>query len=129
MFNFLTRLFDWIKRKLYLFIGIVIFIMGLLTFPLPIPLGLPLLVVGSVLLLTHSIWAKRAYIRLRQFAQKHAHLLADFLKRFEQLLRQKKHQLQVQLRLRRLKHQAKLRERQTQLDKNKADKQAPEKVD
>ena len=47
-----------------IFIGILLLIIGLLTFPLPLPIGLPIFLVGVVLLLRYSSDAKRILLRL-----------------------------------------------------------------
>ena len=47
-----------------IFLGILLLITGLLTFPLPLPIGLPIFLVGIALLLRYSSDAKRLLLRL-----------------------------------------------------------------
>lgn len=47
-------------------VGILIIIIGLALGPLPGPGGLPVVLVGSVLLLRNSLPARRGYVRLRR---------------------------------------------------------------
>ena len=54
------RLTKW----LMIFVGILLLIVGLLTFPLPLPIGLPIFLVGIALLLRYSSDAKRLLLRL-----------------------------------------------------------------
>jgi len=54
------RLTKW----LMILVGILLLIIGLLTFPLPLPIGLPILLVGIALLLRYSSDAKRFLLRL-----------------------------------------------------------------
>jgi len=90
MANFLEKLTDWLLKELYIIIGLVIFILGLIAAPLPIPLGLPLMVIGGIILLKNSSWAKRAYIKIKQLIKKHSSFLYTFWHRFDQLLRSHK---------------------------------------
>jgi len=59
-YPFMPRLTKW----LMICLGILLLIIGLLTFPLPLPIGLPILLVGITLLLRYSSEAKRLLLRL-----------------------------------------------------------------
>ena len=53
-------------------VSILLLITGLLTFPLPFPIGIPLLLIGLALLMRHSSDAKRVLIKLsRRFPLLH----------------------------------------------------------
>jgi hypothetical protein len=92
MANLLEKIKYWLLKKLYIIIGLIIFIIGLFTAPLPIPLGLPLMVMGGVILLRNSSWAKRGYIRIKQFIKTNLSFLNGFWHRFDHLLRYHKFQ-------------------------------------
>lgn len=94
MVNLLEKLRDWLLKELYIIIGAIIFIIGVFTAPLPIPLGLPLMVIGGVILLKNSSWAKRGYVKIKQLIKKHLSFLYGFWHRFDQLLRYHKFQRQ-----------------------------------
>jgi hypothetical protein len=51
-------------KWLMILIGMLLLIIGLITFPLPIPIGLPILLLGLVMVIRHSSDAKRYLIRL-----------------------------------------------------------------
>ncbi|RZJ89823.1 MAG: hypothetical protein EON88_19345 [Brevundimonas sp.] len=46
--------------------GIGVVLLGVIIAPLPGPLGLPVMVLGLMLILKASIWAKRAFIRAQR---------------------------------------------------------------
>ena len=46
--------------------GVLVMIAGVLIAPLPGPFGLPIAVVGLMLVLRNSYWAKRQFIRMQQ---------------------------------------------------------------
>lgn len=49
-------------------LGFLLVVAGLATFPLPIPIGLPLLMIGIPILTRHSSWAKRViHVLARRF--------------------------------------------------------------
>ena len=52
-------------RLLLTLIGVVIALLGVLIAPLPGPLGLPVTVVGLMLVLRNSFWARRRFVRLQ----------------------------------------------------------------
>ncbi len=79
-----------LKRQFILVIGWLLIVLGLITLPLPIPLGMPLLVISAVLLLSYSVWVKRRYIHLRRQAHRGGGWMSAFLARFERSLRYKK---------------------------------------
>jgi hypothetical protein len=47
-------------------LGVLVIIAGILISPLPGPMGLPVAVVGLMLVLRNSYWAKRQFIRMQQ---------------------------------------------------------------
>jgi hypothetical protein len=47
-----------------IFVGILLLIIGLFTFPLPLPIGLPIFLVGIALLARYSSDAKKVLLRL-----------------------------------------------------------------
>jgi hypothetical protein len=51
-------------KWLMIFVGMLLLIIGLLTFPLPLPIGLPIFLVGIALLMRYSSDAKRRLLRL-----------------------------------------------------------------
>lgn len=55
-----------IRRIALLTTGILVVILGMLLGPLPGPLGLPVAMVGVVLILRSSGWARRAYVRAKR---------------------------------------------------------------
>ena len=59
-------LFARILRVLAMAVGGVLVLLGVLIAPLPGPFGLPISVVGLMLILRNSYWAKRRFIRLQQ---------------------------------------------------------------
>jgi hypothetical protein len=52
-------------RLLLTLIGVVIALLGVLIAPLPGPLGLPVTVVGLMLVLRNSFWARRRFVRMQ----------------------------------------------------------------
>ncbi len=52
-------------KQVYLVLGWCLVLIGALTWILPLPIGLPLLLAGGLLLYTHSGWVRRHYQRLR----------------------------------------------------------------
>lgn len=56
-------------------LGMLLLIAGLITFPLPFPIGLPLLLIGLALLVRHSTDAKRFLIKLSRHYPRLRHLL------------------------------------------------------
>ncbi len=86
----MARYMRWIYKEIMIMLGVLILCAGLLIIPLPIPLGLPLMAIGAALLLKHSHYAKRLYIKLRIFARDHLHGLSHFLATLEKVWRQRK---------------------------------------
>jgi archaellum biogenesis protein FlaJ (TadC family) len=58
-------------------ISILLLIAGLVTFPLPFPIGLPLLIIGLALLVRHSSDAKRYIVRISRKYPKFHRLLSQ----------------------------------------------------
>jgi len=59
-----------LKKSLLLGIGSVTFIIGMILFPLPVPLGLPVMLIGLAIMFKASNKVKRKIIRL---ADQHHH--------------------------------------------------------
>lgn len=57
--NWLRKLGQWLSVAL----GVLVVILGILIAPLPGPMGLPIMIVGLVLILRNAYWAKRAFVR------------------------------------------------------------------
>lgn len=45
-------------------VGVTIFVIGMILFPMPVPLGLPIMIIGLSIILKTSNQAKRVIIRL-----------------------------------------------------------------
>jgi len=56
----LTR---WAVSRVFILIGALFIFIGLLVTPLPIPLGLPMIALGAVILLNSSSSAKKTFVR------------------------------------------------------------------
>ena len=54
-----------LMRLLLTLIGVVFILLGFAIAPLPGPLGVPLTVVGLMLVLRNSFWARRRFVRLQ----------------------------------------------------------------
>lgn len=61
-----ARTMSRVWRMLRLALGVMIIALGILIAPLPGPFGLPLAVVGLMIVLRNSYWAKRQFIRAQQ---------------------------------------------------------------
>ena len=59
-------LFGRILQIMAMALGGILVLLGVLIAPLPGPLGLPISVVGMMLILKNSFWAKRQFIRLQR---------------------------------------------------------------
>lgn len=55
-----------LKRMAFMALGTVLILLGALIAPLPGPFGLPVAVVGLVIVLRNSYWAKRRFIRAQR---------------------------------------------------------------
>lgn len=53
----------WTLQRIFMALGACLFLIGLVFLPLPIPLGLPLMLVGAVMVVNTSYTAKRAFLR------------------------------------------------------------------
>lgn len=53
-------------RGLLVATGIVIVVLGIVIAPLPGPMGLPVVILGLVIVLRNSFWAKRAFVRVHR---------------------------------------------------------------
>ena len=61
--------------------GIGVVLLGVVIAPLPGPLGLPVMVLGLMLILKASIWAKRAFIRAQRARPKWVYPFRRLLRR------------------------------------------------
>lgn len=59
------------RRTVFILFGLLVFFIGLLTFPLPLPLGIPLLLISMVILLRHSSHARLSFRKLKHWSLKH----------------------------------------------------------
>ncbi len=57
------RVGRWILTRLAIALSVVLILLGLILLPLPFPLGLPLILLGTFLLLNTSQTAKRMFLR------------------------------------------------------------------
>jgi hypothetical protein len=53
----------WAVKRVFMLIGFAVFAVGLVFFPLPIPLGIPLMSLGVVIILNTSTTAKKMFAR------------------------------------------------------------------
>ncbi|MDF1583245.1 MAG: hypothetical protein RQ733_12885 [Methyloprofundus sp.] len=53
-----------VKKSLLLMLGSIIFVIGMILFPLPVPFGLPTMVVGLAIMFKASNKVKRRVIKL-----------------------------------------------------------------
>lgn len=53
-----------LKKSLMMAVGSIIFVIGMILFPLPVPLGLPTMIVGLAIMFKASNKVKRTLIRL-----------------------------------------------------------------
>lgn len=95
MATVLNNLWLRFRKELLLTAGLLVILVGLITTPLPTPIGLPLIVVGLVLVLRSSPRARRAYLKLRSHCRRgrggYRKLLHGVLDRFEPWLRYRRH--------------------------------------
>ncbi len=54
-----------LMRLLLTILGVLIVLLGIAIAPLPGPMGLPLTVIGLMLVLRNSFWARRKFVRLQ----------------------------------------------------------------
>ncbi len=59
----LVGLTRWALSRIYLLIGLAVFLVGAAFFPFPIPLGVPLMALGLVIILNTSATAKKVFVR------------------------------------------------------------------
>ena len=53
----------WALTRVFILLGFTFIAVGLLFLPLPIPVGLPMIVFGTIILLNTSTTAKRVFVR------------------------------------------------------------------
>lgn len=54
------------RKSLYIAGGVAVIVLGVLVAPLPGPGGIPVIMVGTVILLRHSPGFRRHYVRLKR---------------------------------------------------------------
>jgi len=55
-----------VKRWAMILLGLVIVALGILISPIPGPGGIPVIVIGLMLVLRHSFWARKQFIRVQR---------------------------------------------------------------
>ncbi len=92
MLLFLKKLWRNFRRTILVFIGLFILLIGLITFPLPLPLGLPLLIISAIILLRNSSRARLGFRRLKKWVATRPKLqiIHHFLKKIESLVYRQK---------------------------------------
>jgi hypothetical protein len=55
---------QWLWKWLMILFSGMLLLAGLITFPLPLPIGLPLLIIGLAIMVRHSSDAKRMLVKL-----------------------------------------------------------------
>ncbi len=53
-----------VKKTLLLSLGGIIFLIGMITFPMPVPIGLPLMLIGMTIMLRISPTVRRKLLKL-----------------------------------------------------------------
>jgi hypothetical protein len=53
-----------LKQSILMAVGVTIFVIGVILFPMPVPLGLPVMIIGLSIMLKASNQVKRVIIRL-----------------------------------------------------------------
>lgn len=94
------------------FVGLMILIAGIFTFPLPLPVGLPLIIIALIILLRNSSWARLGYRHLRIRA-KNSRFFSNLLTRFDRLVHQQKANLKQRSKVWRKKRQEAKHENQS----------------
>lgn len=75
------------RKTILVSLGLLIFIVGLITFPLPLPIGLPLLVISSMILLRNSSWARLGFRHLKHWSKTSSpQFLYNFLRKLERMV-------------------------------------------
>jgi len=96
MGKFWWKLWRQIHQHSMVVFGFFCIIVGFITWPLPTPIGLPLIFIGTLILLKYSRWAKRRYLYMRSYAHKHRPRLSKLFIQFEQTIL-RKHKPKVRL--------------------------------
>ena len=58
-----------LKKTILMTAGSVVFIVGAITFPMPVPIGLPLMIIGLTIMMKTSFKVKRIFLRLTHRSQ------------------------------------------------------------
>ncbi len=62
-----------LKRLVFLSIGVLIVLFGIMLIPVPGPGGLPVIVIGLLIILPNSPWARRKFV---EWAKRHPKLMS-----------------------------------------------------
>lgn len=76
-----------IKRYAWMTLGAMLVVVGVVISPLPGPGGLPVVVVGLMLILRHSFKARRQFVRFAQAHPKMAYPIRRLLRRDPEVLK------------------------------------------
>lgn len=92
MIDVLKNLWLNFQRTTLILLGLLLFVIGLITFPLPLPIGLPLLVISTVILLRNSSYARLGFRWLKKWAAEHPkpRIIYNFLKKLETIVYKQK---------------------------------------
>lgn len=88
--EWILRIWHGLQNRLLLLVGILIFIAGIITTPLPTPIGVPLMFLGSLIMIRNSRWAKKKYIQLRLYVRHHRLPVAEIFAKFEETILRKR---------------------------------------
>lgn len=65
-FAFARGLARRVLRSALIVVGMIVVLAGVIIAPLPGPMGLPVVVIGLVIILRNSFWARRAFVRAQR---------------------------------------------------------------
>lgn len=75
-----------IKRSGLVLLGLLIILLGILIAPIPGPGGIPVIVVGLMIVLRNSFWAKRKFVRATRRHPKVMHPIRRLLRREPEII-------------------------------------------